>query len=492
MNSVPQALGSRAVPLAARVQGLLAEIVANSELLYQAKGFSQGPVCILVPQAMGPTVQRFRSVFSSLDLEHRIYFAHKANKSCAFVQQAEKLGIGIDVASKAELSSALSAGFTGERIICTGPKNRLFLRVAAKHSCLICVDSVMELKMLSEEVSGLSLSSGTKVLVRISDIRARDRMSFSHPSRFGVPKRDLDEVFTLLRANPRIELAGFHIHNDVRDKDAKAGFIDDLIGLIERAYGEGFTPSMLDLGGGFRSVRIQSAQEWSRFLDGVASGLLQKSDTGTWRRFGLGMAIGDKGAVIGRERIQGKYSSDEEFDDVLSYVLADESFRGRELSRILVENGITVMVEPGMALLQQCALTVFRVVGRKQAADGSELVLVDGNIYNLSLGVTEPMTDPILIARSERPAAAFEGYVVGNMCREEDIITKRRIPFAKVPEEGDLLCFVNTAPYNCDFEDASPHLHPRTTRIVAWKTAAKWSLCAEEFYDPYGMDNNES
>ncbi|MDE1171623.1 MAG: hypothetical protein PW734_10525 [Verrucomicrobium sp.] len=461
-------------------------LLDSTDTLFRAAALHNGPVHLITPGALERNVAQMREAFESLGLDHQIYFAHKACKSSALAKQARKSGIGIDVASRNELVAALGAGFTGERIICTGPKNREFLRLALMQGCLISCDSEDELEKLAELLEEHPEIASAQILLRISNIRSRDRSAIAAASRFGIPQESLPRIFEWLPTVPRLVLKGFHNHNDERNRDAKAGFIDNLLSLMEQAYAAGFAPTIVDIGGGLRSIRVANAQDWSDFIDQLAQGLLDKTGTGTWRNFGLGMSISEKGAIAGRERVQGKYASDEEFQDVLTTVLQNDAFRGRPLAEIFAENMFSIAVEPGFALLQQCGLTLLRVVGVKEAADGTPLVLVDGNIYSLSQGVTEILYDPYLIPRQkEGQARPFAANVIGNMCREEDVITKRRIVFDQVPREGDLLCFTNTAAYNSDFEDSNPHQHPMGRRFVAQERGGEWSLLSEEAYSPY-------
>jgi diaminopimelate decarboxylase len=465
----------------------LAALLKSSKTLFRAADLHNGPVHLIVPQAMDRNIAAMKQTFENLGLSYRIFYAHKACKSPALARQVRKNGAHIDVASRNELSSALAAGFTGAQIICTGPKNREFVRLAIQHGCLISCDSEDELEKIADTLDQHPDIASIDILLRISDIKSRDRSAIAATSRFGIPQDRLPMIFDWLTSVPRINLKGFHNHNDERNRDAKSGFVDNLLSLMEQAYAAGFSPDLVDIGGGLRNIRVANAQDWSDFIDQVAQGLLNKTGTGTWRNFGLGMSISEKGAIAGRERVQGKYASDEEFSDVLTTVLGNSAFRGRPLAEIMTENMFSIAVEPGFALLQQCGLTLLRVVGVKEAADGTPLVLVDGNIYSLSQGVTEILYDPFLIAREQHDdGGEFAANIIGNMCREEDVITKRRIVFPQIPREGDLICFANTAAYNSDFEDTNPHQHPMGRRFVAQQNKqGDWDILSEDAYSPY-------
>ena len=73
----------------------------------------------------------------------------------------------MDVASHGELLSALQAGFVGERLEATGPKNEKFIRLALQHGVVIAIDSTDELFLISKVLSRLMLTEA-RVLLRIS------------------------------------------------------------------------------------------------------------------------------------------------------------------------------------------------------------------------------------------------------------------------------------------------------------------------------------
>lgn len=470
-----------------RIGPELQALLHSPKTLFAAADLHNGPVHLMVPQAMDRNFLQMKEAFENLGLSYRIFYAHKACKSPVMARQARKNGVNIDVASRNELTSALSAGFAGAQIICTGPKNREFVRLALQHGCLMSVDSEDELEKIADTLEQHADIKTADILLRIGNIKSRDRVALASVSRFGLRQENVPMILDWLTSVPRINLRGFHYHNDERNRDAKAGFIDNALSLMEMAYEAGFTPDILDIGGGLRALRIADPQDWSNFIDQVAEGLLHKTGTGTWRNFGLGMSINEKGSIAGRERIQGKYAADEEFSDVLASILSHDSFRGRPLAEIITENMFTVAIEPGFASLQQCGLTILRVVGLKEAADGTPIILVDGNIYSLSQQMSEIFYDPTLISRTpSKETGEFPAIIAGNMCREEDIITKRRIVFDYIPTEGDLICFINTLAYNADFEDTNPHQHAAGKRFVAQQQkTGEWAILSEELYSPY-------
>ena len=115
------------------------------------------------------------------------------------------------------------------------------------------------------------------------------------------------------------------------------------------------------------------------------------------------------------------------------------------------------MIEPGYALVFNAGLTVLRVIDVKTDAAGNNIIVTNGNMYTLGSRMYEPLTDPIIIPSSERARKDWKGYIVGNLCREDDFLMQRKIETNYKPIVDDLIVFPNTGAY-ADFEDANPIL----------------------------------
>src|SRR5439155_12058424 len=124
------------------------QVLRHKDRLFDVARLHKGPTHLIFPAIFSENIASFKAIFDELDIQAQIYYAHKPNKSKVFVKQALKSGINIDVASLGELTTALSCGFTGERIECTGAKNREFLITGLHHNCLISLDSVFELHQI--------------------------------------------------------------------------------------------------------------------------------------------------------------------------------------------------------------------------------------------------------------------------------------------------------------------------------------------------------
>lgn len=473
--------------LTPRLSAPLKDWLAERDRVFDIAGRVKGPVHVIFPQMMRRNISDLKNTLGDLGLQYRIYFAHKPTKSRAFIRQALKEGIGLDVASENELVSVLAAGFRGDQIECTGVKNDAFLELAARHGCLIVIDSIGELRRLAAVKDKCGIPARTNIMIRISDINFADRNQKLRHSRFGSSQRDLPEFFAFLQKRKDFQFIGYHLHNDERESDIRAGQLENMLTLMEQAYEEGFEPTLLNIGGGLRRDILQDYNEWAHFVNALEESLLEHRAPISWERFSYGMRLNDKGKVAGRGAVQGLIPS-ADFTKILSEIFASDRQRGRALGAIITENGFDVITEPGHALLDQCGISLFRVVETKESKEGENLVLMDGNMYNLAVPMREYLLDPIHIPAAEPKASndePYEGFMIGNLCREEDFLMRRKIFFRQKPVAGDLVAFVNTAAYKMDFENANPHMHIAGTKIAAYRQNGKWRSCDDNNYNPF-------
>lgn len=152
----------------------LKEIVESKKKLFEISVLHNGAIHILMPEIMDENINEFKKTFEELGIDYDIRFAHKTNKSHALVRQAKLSKINIDVASYNELVSALSNGFVGKEISCSGPKGKRFLLLALQHNCLISIDSISELETIIELFQKYTISN-VDILVRINDLAGSDR-----------------------------------------------------------------------------------------------------------------------------------------------------------------------------------------------------------------------------------------------------------------------------------------------------------------------------
>ncbi len=188
---------------------------------------------------------------------HRIHYAVKANGNLAVLRLFRDLGAGADIVSGGELSRALSAGFSPDRIVFSGVGKRLdeIESAVAAGVGAIHVESLEELTQLGEVAERL----GRKVRfgIRFNPDVSADTHPFISTGqsgiKFGVPADQAGDAIRLMAGFPRLELVtiAIHIGSQLLDVAPYREAVGRLIGLLEELRGLGIgTITALDIGGG--------------------------------------------------------------------------------------------------------------------------------------------------------------------------------------------------------------------------------------------------
>ncbi|WP_120054019.1 Y4yA family PLP-dependent enzyme [Streptomyces griseorubiginosus] len=387
-----------------------------------------GPFHLLLPDRFEANAAAFTAVLAEFGVEGRVYYAKKANKAAAWIEQCALSGTGVDVASTGELRDALACGVRGENIVVTGPaKAEALLRVAVLQGCLIAVDALDELERV------IAVGRPARVLLR--------RLPPAQPhSRFGLDETEMETALARCR-EAGVEMAGFSFHLSGYEPLPRAELALELVDLCLKARVTGLRADRISIGGGF-AVDYTDAQHWARYLRDQRP---QHYHAG--KSFAPGAFYPYHSPVAG--------------PDALRAVLAADGLAGR-----LREAGVRLLLEPGRALLDRAGCTVFRVQGVKDR-DGYGIVTVDGSSLSLSEQWfdSEYLPDPVLLSRSG-PGEPYAACVGGATCLESDMVTWRKVRFSTRPSVGDLLVYPNTAGYQMDSNESPFHELPLPPKIV--------------------------
>ena len=423
------------------LDGDIAELVYSSPQslidLVEAYG---SPLNIVWPHRVQQNVRAMRSALQGHAAETRIFYGAKVNKSPLLVRAAVEAGAGVDVSSVHELRDALRAGANPSRICATGPaKTAIFHAELIARGALISIDSLEE---LSEIERGPS-KGNIRVLLRY-------RPSFSRSSRFGM---DADASLKCLRrlSRPagRFAFEGFHFHLSGYDYESRVRALVELDDLVRAARELGLQPRLMDIGGGL-PVRYVATQVYERFLSGQQGEHYRNGQVpGSFYPYG------------------GPINACEWLDCLLS----SQVRTGQSVARFLRAHNLALAIEPGRSLVDQAAISVFRVTRTKSLAGGHYAIFVEGSSFSAceTWFSSEFLVDPIHVSAAasrtvgRRPIQAF---IAGHSCLDEDVLTNRLIAFASQPRPGDLLVYANTAGYQMDLLENEFHRHPMPRRIA--------------------------
>ena len=459
------------VPLSARLEDWQSELSLRPDVLAELIAEHGSPINLIHTVAMSRNAAELRGAASAHGIDMRIFFARKANKALAFVDEAASIGLGVDLASARELEGALSRGVHPDDLVMTAAvKPPDLLRRCAETRTTVVIDNEDELQQLTALVEP---GETTPIALRL----APEPLADAAPSRFGM---DLREALALADrrweagTDNRIRITGVHFHLHGYDPDARVAAIEESLALIAGLRERGHEPAFLDIGGGVPMSYLDSGEQWGAFWSEHRRAMLGRRPEITYGGHGLGLVASGR-EIVGTPNV---------------YPFHQELIRGDWLDRILgsplrerpettvaaaiIESGLELRCEPGRALLDGCGMTVARVEFRKVRRDGTWLIGLGMNRTQCRSSSEDFMVDPLLI-RAEPGAPGngasggtgpIDGYLVGAYCMEGELITWRRLEFPEGVSVGDLVAFPNTAGYLMHILESSSHQIPLARNLV--------------------------
>jgi diaminopimelate decarboxylase len=444
-----------APPLTAKLAPWMRRLEQHSEICIGWLEQYGGVVHAVVRAEFERNVCDLLQPFKEREVKGSLYFARKANKLSWFVAAAKKLEIGVDVASLNELKETLSVGIEGNRIIVTAVgKNATLIDQSLDSGCRIIVDNQDEL----EYIAARSVGAGREINIglRFAGFIVNDRKLFS---RFGFQIADAKNLLSYLNRFPLVKVDYLHAHLDKYDSRDRSGAGWQLLDLVDDFEKANHKITGIDLGGGIAIRYLDSEMQWEEFQEALLESVQGNRKPFTFGADGLGY-VSVKDQVVGKPDLYPAFNtfSKERF---IAQVLDDER-NGEPFHKAIASRGLTLYFEPGRALLDNVGVTVAGVSFRKRDTDSNLLVGVSMNRMNLKPFRSEFICDPILLPRDPaRPqllkSVAEGAFLVGNLCSESDLIYRRKLKLAFMPEVGDAVLFPNTAGYMAHHMEIGTH-----------------------------------
>ena len=185
-----------------------------------------------------------------------ICYAVKANSNLNILKMLVDIGSGFDVVSGNELKKCLLAGADKNKIVFSGvAKSEEEITHAIENEILsINIESINEYKRI-EKISS-SLNKKVKCALRVNpDITIGSHKYIetgAKSSKFGLGKKDVNEVSTLALKSENIELTTIacHIGSQISDENLILQSLDYIFVIAEELKKQGHEISCLDIGGG--------------------------------------------------------------------------------------------------------------------------------------------------------------------------------------------------------------------------------------------------
>jgi diaminopimelate decarboxylase len=490
MSKTTKLAKQKALPLTPTVHETVSRFLQQKETLLDLVKALGSPLNILFPDLIEENVEAFNATFKKLSIIGKVYFAHKCNASDSLVRRLALCNANLDVSSAGELRHALGAGFDGSRLEATGPKNAEFVALAIQQGVTIAVDSISELKKIVALRPALKTKKPTKILLRLSGFEAKHSKFLNKGSRFGIPIKEVDEAFDILEANRKeISLLGFSFHLDTVSVLERAIAIENCLELFEAALSRDFEPRVLDIGGGYKVNYLQDEGEWNAYVSALKEAVLGTRQPMTWHGNAFGMSS-DKG------KLKGNFNSYSYFDsqtggDFLDELLSQKfgNLGDATAAHIFRDNMIELWIEPGRSLVEQTGITIGRVNSIRTSSRGEPIVCLNMKRQDISFLDQEIFVDPIIVRQNEAAASKTAGpvgvFFAGNLCLESDLIYRHLTYLDRLPEEGDLVVFVNTAGYFMDFSATTSIMHPIAEKVAVCERDGKFTWTMDANYLPF-------
>ena len=395
------------VALPARLEPWQEELCAQPALLAEWLETYGSPLNVIDPAPLARNAAELQGVANDLGVDFRIFFARKANKALALVDEAVRHGLGVDVASERELQQVLDRGVPAADVVVTAAvKPRALLELCAASGATVVIDNEDELRLLLEVAAG-----GSPVPVALRLGPALPGRPFT---RFGLAPLEmvalLDRYWPAGGVTP-LTVTGVHFHLDGYAAAHRATALTESIAVVEELRGRGHDPAFIDMGGGIPMSYLDDAAAWDEFWSEHRAGLLGRREPLTFGGHGLGLtAHADE--IIGRPNVY-PYFQRLTRGAWLARILETEvtTGAGREtVAEAIRSRGLQLRCEPGRALADGCGLTAARVEFRKQSRDGTWLIGAAMNRTQCRSTSDDFLVDPLLLRQHpaetgpERPA----------------------------------------------------------------------------------------
>ncbi len=381
--------------------------VADAAAVMQDSGF------IYRPDIAAQRAERLRE---ALPAWADVFYAVKANAFAPVLQALSGVVDGFEVASEGEAESVATLGTPAPALVASGPGKttshlRRLLELGA-HA--INVESLLELRRVAHVAAEMDACAAVTLRVNPKRTRVTDGIVVGRANTaFGIDEQQLPLAIAAARAEPHVDLRGFHFHLvcNVLDAAAYAEFVAWCLRWSENAAREhGVDLRLIDVGGGLGAT---GPAQRELDLDALAASLA-----------GLRPAA-----------------------------------------------GVRLILEPGRWMVDDCGFYVAEVIDLKHTR-GTWFAVLRGGIHHFfrpaAYGTPHEFT---VVPREqwpypfERPEARDVAInVAGELCTPADVLA-RDVHVERV-RPGDVIVFPRAGSYGWEMSLQEFLGHPRATRMA--------------------------
>ncbi len=386
------------LPLTARVNDRDCLEIGGCDVTELVRQFGS-PLYILDEASLRAACQQYRNGWQQhYPGKSLVIYASKAWSCLAVCAIASGEGLGIDVVSGGEITTALAAGVSSENIYFHGNNKAVAeLDLAIAKDCKIVADNWLEL----EHIAALASNTGKNVSVMIRltpgiECHTHEYIRTGHlDSKFGFDPNQLDEVFTWLSKQSDITCIGVHAHigSQIFEQQPHKDLAGVMVDWYKLALSHGLPISEINVGGGLgiKYTEADDPQSIDEWVENVAIALKAACD----------------------------------------------------------ESGIDyprVICEPGRSLIGSSCVTAYTVGGTKTVPGIRTYISVDGGMSDNPRPITYQSQYRAIVANKMSAPIAETVTIAGKHCESGDILIKDAHIAPTAP--GDILVVPATGAYN--------------------------------------------
>ncbi|MFA1822804.1 diaminopimelate decarboxylase [Virgibacillus oceani] len=343
----------------------------------------------------------FINTFQKMGIKAKVSYASKAFSAISMLQVMKQEGMHLDVVSGGELYTALEADFPTDRIHLHGNNKSLQeLSMAIEHDigCIV-VDNFYDIQLIEELLN--KANKKMDILLRVTPgVESETHqyiMTGNEDSKFGfnLSNGQAEEAFKLVHNHPSINFRGLHCHIGSQIFET-----DRFVTAAERLFEElakwkevyGYTPEVLNLGGGFgiRYTADDSPLSYNVYVESLVEHVKKQAD---------------------------------------------------ELNMPLPE----IWLEPGRAIAGNAGITLYSIGSKKDIPGVRNYVSVDGGMTdNLRPALYNAEYEAVIANKAQKPPIN-EVSVAGKCCESGDMLIWD-LPLPEI-DDGDILAVFSTGAY---------------------------------------------
>jgi diaminopimelate decarboxylase len=215
--------------------------------------------------------KEFENAFK--DIDHKIFYAMKANFNLSVIKTFVKLGSGVDANSEGELYRAIKAGVEPSKIILTSVgKTKNEIKLGLEYNVLmIKAESEEEIELINR-IAG-EMNKVARVAIRVNpDVDAKTHPYIStglSSNKFGVDAKTALSIYKRRKDFPHIQFTGIdmHIGSQITSIDPFVEAVQKLSELYFEIEKDGLKLEHFDVGGG---IGVQYNQENTFYINDFA------------------------------------------------------------------------------------------------------------------------------------------------------------------------------------------------------------------------------